>query len=222
MKKIEKLELIKYRLKYNDTELKKKIKILAFVCVIVILIPLLYFLKPLTNLRNLLILKSEQYIAQGNKKYYIVKNNGNNNTNNNEISLVDASKIPISGTITSGYGMRSYPYSGMHTGIDISGIHHDDVRSIKDGTVTFAGSQNGYGYCVEIKHNEYYSFYAHLSEIKVNVGDNVVKGQVIAIEGGDPYSDPNPGYSTGHHLHFEIRTASGYGNDINPRDYIWQ
>ena len=80
----------------------------------------------------------------------------------------------------------------MHTGIDISGIHHDYVRSIEEGTVTFAGSQNGYGNCIEIKHTNYYSFYAHLSQIKVNVGNNVSKGSVIGIEGGDPSSDPNP------------------------------
>lgn len=224
MKLNTKFELIKYRLKYNDVELKRKIKIINIFIFIIIISLLIYFFRPLTNLRSLLILKSERYIAQGNKKYYIVKDKTNIETNktNNNVSLVDASHIPIAGTITSGYGMRSYPYSGMHTGIDISGVHHDNVRSIKDGTVTFAGSQNGYGYCIEIKHDSYYSFYAHLSQIKVNVGDKVVKGQVIGIEGGDPNSDPNPGYSTGHHLHFEIRTASGYGNDINPRNYLWK
>lgn len=221
MKIKEKFELLKYRLKYNDVELKRKIKVLTIFFVILISIPLLYFFKPFTNLRNLLILKSERYISQGNKKYYIVNDKTNTDTNNN-ISLVDASLIPISGTITSGYGMRSYPYYGKHTGIDISGIHHDNVRSIKDGTVTFAGSQTGYGYCIEIRHDNFYSFYAHLSQIKVNVGDNVVKGQVIGIEGGDPYSDPNPGYSTGHHLHFEIRRASGYGNDVDPTSYLWK
>ena len=56
----------------------------------------------------------------------------------------------------------------------------------------------------------------------VNIGDSVSKGDIIAIEGGDPRSDPNPGYSTGHHLHFEIRTNSGYGNSINPFPYLWR
>lgn len=44
--------------------------------------------------------------------------------------------------------------------------------------------------------------------------------KVIWKEVGDPSSHPNPGSSTGHHLHFEIRNASGYGNDVNPNDYI--
>ena len=65
-----------------------------------------------------------------------------------------------------------------------------------------------------------YSFYAHLSEIRVKVGDKVTQGQVIALEGGDPSTDPNPGDSTGHHLHFEIRTKSGYGNDVDPTQFI--
>ena len=64
-----------------------------------------------------------------------------------------------------------------------------------------------------------YSFYAHLSEINVQEGQTVSQGQVIGLEGGD-ISDSNPGYSTGHHLHFEIRSDSGYGNDIDPNNYI--
>ena len=51
------------------------------------------------------------------------------------------------------------------------------------------------------------------------MGQEVVQGEIIGLEGG-AQSDDNPGSSTGHHLHFEIRTQSGYGNDVNPRDYI--
>ena len=90
--------------------------------------------------------------------------------------------------------------------------------------MTFAGVQNGFGNCIEIKHivngETIYSFYAHLSKINVKSGDKVKQGEVIGLEGGDPESDPNPGNSTGHHLHFEIRKASGYGNDVDPTKYI--
>ena len=65
-----------------------------------------------------------------------------------------------------------------------------------------------------------YSFYAHLSEIRVEAGQTVTQGQVIGLEGGDPEVDSNPGSSTGHHLHFEMRNASGYGNDVDPNNYI--
>ena len=130
-------------------------------------------------------------------------------------------------TITSEYGTRTHPVTGevkKHTGIDLGGTHHTEIFAVADGEVTFSGVQNGFGNCVEIKHvvngETIYSFYAHLSKIDVQVGEKVTQGQVIGLEGGDPDSDPNPGYSTGHHLHFEIRNASGYGNDIDPTKYI--
>ena len=153
--------------------------------------------------------------------------------------------VPIDGTITSNYGMRIHPVTGIlskHTGIDISGKHRDNVIAIYDGVVTIAEIQKGFGNCVEIKHeivtyrtvtdedgNErtvkhvetFYSFYAHLSRIDVVEGMRVMQGNVIGIEGGDPKKDPNAGTSTGHHLHFEIRTKSGYGNDVNPKSYIF-
>ena len=137
--------------------------------------------------------------------------------------------LPISCnyTITSNYGTRTDPITGIvdkHTGIDISGIHHTEILAVSDGEVTFAGVQNGFGNCIEIKHvvngETIYSFYAHLSKINVKSGDKVKQGEVIGLEGGDPESDPNPGNSTGHHLHFEIRKASGYGNDVDPTNYI--
>ena len=130
-------------------------------------------------------------------------------------------------SITSEYGYRVHPTTGeykKHTGIDLAGTWHTEILAVADGEVTFAGVQNGFGNCVEIKHvvngEIVYSFYAHLSRIDVKAGDIVKQGEVIGLEGGDPESDPNPGSSTGHHLHFEIRSASGYGNDVDPNDYI--
>ena len=135
--------------------------------------------------------------------------------------------ITCSYTITSNYGTRKHPTTGIvkkHTGIDIAGTHHTEILAVADGEVTFAGVQNGFGNCIEIKHivngETIYSFYAHLSKINVKSGDKVKQGEVIGLEGGDPESDPNPGNSTGHHLHFEIRKASGYGNDVDPTNYI--
>ena len=152
--------------------------------------------------------------------------------------------LPLNGTITSDYGMRVHPITGLyskHTGIDISGKHRDNVIAIYDGVVTIAEVQRGFGNSVEIKHEiityetvtdkagnkktikhteVFYSFYAHLSRIDVVEGMKVRQGNVIGIEGGDPKKDPNAGSSTGHHLHFEIRKKSGYGNDVNPKPYI--
>ena len=113
-----------------------------------------------------------------------------------------------------------------HTGIDLCGIHRDNVLAVENGVVTFAGVQNGFGNCIELKHiveeQEIYTFYAHLSAIGVVQGQEVEQGYIIGKEGGDPYTDQNAGNSTGHHLHFEVRLKSGYGNDINPKDYIYK
>lgn len=186
------IKLILYNLKYNEYIIKNKRRILISIILILVFVPTLIFFKPFTSLKNYMETKSQNYIqGQKNNKFSFFKNKKNNN-NNNTNSYVNVKNIPIAGTITSGYGMRSTPYAGMHTGIDISGVHHDNVRSIENGVVTFVGSQNGYGYCIEIKHDTYYSFYAHLSQILVNVGDVIAKGDIIAIEGGDPNSDPNP------------------------------
>lgn len=199
------LYLLKYRIKHNDATIKNRIKIIKFLILAIIFVPTFILINPL------------------NKFKYMLENNDVEILPYANIDNIGNVVLPISGTITSNYGYRTDPISGAyskHTGIDISGIHHDYVRSISNGVVTFAGSQSGYGYCIEIKHSNYYSFYAHLSKITVRTGDTINKADIIGIEGGDPYLDPNPGYSTGHHLHFEIRTTSGYGNDINPINYI--
>ncbi len=128
--------------------------------------------------------------------------------------------------ITSPYGMRVHPTTGekkKHTGIDLVGPHHGEIIAIADGEVVFSGVNTAFGNCIEIKHTykgkTIYSFYAHLSRRDVKVGYKVVQGQVIGLEGGAS-TDENHGWSTGHHLHFEIRKASGYGNDVNPNDYF--
>ena len=63
---------------------------------------------------------------------------------------------------------------------------------------------------------------AHVMEAEdPEFSQKVNKGDVIGIEGGDPAEDPNPGTSTGHHLHIEIRTQSGSNTyAVNPRNYI--
>ena len=129
--------------------------------------------------------------------------------------------------ITSDYGLRIDPITKeekKHTGIDISGTHHEEVKAVAEGEITYAGVKEGFGNCVEIKHiidgEIIYSFYAHLSRIDVLLGEKVKQGDSIGLEGGEPGVDENIGNSTGHHLHFEIRNASGYGNDVDPKDYI--
>lgn len=138
--------------------------------------------------------------------------------------------IPVqNATVTSEFGPRVHPVTGkksFHTGIDLAGVWHSNIISIEKGTVVFAGVQRGYGNCVEVKHstkneNIYYSFYAHLARIDVVEGQEIQQGTVIGTQGGDHKRDPNPGYSTGSHLHFEIRKSLS-GDFVNPRQYLFE
>lgn len=101
-------------------------------------------------------------------------------------------------------------YSG-HTGIDIGGAVGTAIYAYQSGTVTFAGWGNGYGLYVKIAHgNGTTTYYAHCSELFVTAGQQVSEGQMIAKIG-------MTGYTTGPHLHFEIRFN---GVPVNPYPYI--
>ena len=114
--------------------------------------------------------------------------------------------------VSSEFGIRGNPFSGagyeMHSGIDFVGDVGDIVAATGNGTVTLAGPNGGYGNTVTIDHSYgYETLYAHMSEVKVNVGDTVKRGQIIGYVG-------STGRSTGPHLHYEL-----YKDDeaINPR-----
>lgn len=80
-----------------------------------------------------------------------------------------------------------------HTGIDIANENKENIICVYSGVVVFAGSQNGYGNCIEIKHTdnsgkEFYTFYAHMNRLDVDKNQEVVQGQILGIEGGKPRS----------------------------------
>ena len=112
---------------------------------------------------------------------------------------------PLAGgyTLTSNYGYR---WGRLHAGIDLGTPTGNDVLAADGGIVIRAGYFGGYGYCVDIDHqNGDMTRYGHLSSILVQVGDEVYEGQHIAESG-------NTGASTGPHLHFEIHT-NGQSHD---------
>jgi murein DD-endopeptidase MepM/ murein hydrolase activator NlpD len=117
---------------------------------------------------------------------------------------------PLKGKITSGFGVRSDPFSGekkFHNGIDISAELNTPVKSVADGTIIFSGWKDEYGNLVVVKHsNGYVSVYGHNSTIKVHDGDTVKKGQIISLSG-------MTGAVTGAHLHFELQK---YQTPLNP------
>jgi murein DD-endopeptidase MepM/ murein hydrolase activator NlpD len=104
--------------------------------------------------------------------------------------------------ITSGFGMRLHPLQRnwrQHRGVDYAAPVGTPVRAVGDGVVEFAGSQNGYGNTIEVRHSSGRStLYAHLSKIDVRRGQRVEQGQRIGAVG-------MTGWTTGPHLHFEFR-----------------
>jgi murein DD-endopeptidase MepM/ murein hydrolase activator NlpD len=104
--------------------------------------------------------------------------------------------------VTSGFAMRMHPIlqrMRAHLGVDYAAPTGTAVRVIGDGTVDFAGWQNGYGNVVQVRHDkDRVTLYAHLSRIDVREGQKVEQGQHIGAVGAT-------GWATGPHLHFEFR-----------------
>jgi murein DD-endopeptidase MepM/ murein hydrolase activator NlpD len=119
-----------------------------------------------------------------------------------------------SGWISSYFGKRTDPFTGKpanHTGIDFAGKAGADVVAVADGVVTWSSKRYGYGLLVEINHgNGYATRYAHNSENLVAVGDEVKKGQTVALMG-------DTGRATGPNLHFEVVQN---GRRVNPVNFI--
>lgn len=125
---------------------------------------------------------------------------------------------PIQGRISSNFGSRFHPIHKRritHTGLDIAGPNGGAIHAADGGQVIFAGWKGGYGKAIMINHGNrngknLVTLYGHLSQISVSNGQNVSKGQVIGREG-------STGYSTGPHLHFEVRVN---GAPVNPTSYL--
>ncbi|MEP7294795.1 MAG: M23 family metallopeptidase [Burkholderiales bacterium] len=104
--------------------------------------------------------------------------------------------------VTSGFAMRMHPILNswkQHKGVDYGAPTGTAIRAVGDGTVEFAGWQNGYGNVVEVKHSAQRStVYAHMSRINVKRGMHVEQGQNIGAVG-------MTGWATGPHLHFEVK-----------------
>jgi murein DD-endopeptidase MepM/ murein hydrolase activator NlpD len=110
--------------------------------------------------------------------------------------------LPVAGRPTSGYGLRSDPVHGTminHPGFDLAAKTGTEVAAAARGTVVHAGPAGTYGNLVTLRHDHgFETRYAHLSAVEVQVGDVVEAGQDLGKVG-------TTGYSTGPHLHFEVR-----------------
>ncbi len=118
-----------------------------------------------------------------------------------------AYKYISSGFTTGRRYIQAFDISTGHRAIDYAAAAGTPIRAVGDGTVVFAGWDNGYGRKVSIRHNETYTTnYAHMSKFAVSYGQKVKQGQTIGYVG-------STGLSTGPHLHYEMVK---FGTKINP------
>ena len=126
-------------------------------------------------------------------------------------------------TMSSGYGYRRDPIYGttkFHAGLDFAAQMGTPVFATADGVVTDAGRRGGYGNCIDISHGyNYTTRYGHLSQILVEPGKQVKRGELIGKVG-------STGKSTGPHLHYEVRfkdepqnPVNYYFMDLSPEEY---
>lgn len=121
---------------------------------------------------------------------------------------------PVTGTITSYFGPRPDPFTGVwrnHSGMDIAVPTGTPIKAAEDGVVIHSGWIDGYGYTIIIDHGGgLATLYAHASKLIATAGQHVSRGETVALVG-------STGYSTGPHLHFEVRLN---GTRVEPLDYL--
>jgi murein DD-endopeptidase MepM/ murein hydrolase activator NlpD len=121
---------------------------------------------------------------------------------------------PVRGWVTSPFGNRTSPFSGIlkfHEGMDIAAQTGTPVVAPADGVVIKAGFSTGYGNMVEISHGYgLKTIFGHNSRLNVKAGQRVKRGDVISYVG-------DTGSSTGPHLHYEVRSN---GLPVNPVKYM--
>ncbi len=123
--------------------------------------------------------------------------------------------MPLENTVMgSPFGPRVHPIFGdarLHAGIDMSGNAGDPILASAEGIVVLAEPTSGYGNVVVVDHgNTIATLYAHMTADAVNVGQRVAEGELLGFVG-------STGFSTGPHLHFEVRLA---GTPVDPMLYL--
>lgn len=162
--------------------------------------------------------KSEKELAKQSEQLskFITKTT-NKSSSKTLIKTSGAFLRPVSGPVTSPFGSRMHPIFKRrinHTGVDLGMPMGSRVKAANSGKVIYTGWYGGYGKVVIIDHGRVNgvpvtTLYAHLSSYSVSTGASVYKGQIIANVG-------STGYSTGPHLHFEVREN---GRPVNPSKY---
>jgi murein DD-endopeptidase MepM/ murein hydrolase activator NlpD len=122
--------------------------------------------------------------------------------------------LPVRGRLSSRFGMRYHPIlrrRKMHTGDDLAAPYGASFRAARGGRVVYSGWKAAYGNTVIVDNGDGTStLYGHASRLKVRPGQMVRAGQTIGNVG-------STGWSTGSHLHFEVRKN---GKPVNPSGYL--
>jgi len=139
-------------------------------------------------------------------------------TRNSGVNVSGGFILPVHGRISSPFGWRTHPIFKSkiyHTGIDYAVPMGTPIKASNSGKVIYSGWYGGYGKVVILDHGSCTgapttTLYAHMSRQNVAVGDNVKRGDIIGFAG-------STGYSTGPHVHFEVRIK---GKPQNPNNYL--
>lgn len=136
------------------------------------------------------------------------------NSSGKVLGTINTYPLPGYYEVSSPFGWRIHPVTGqksLHTGIDLPAPAGTAILAAGSGKVIMAGWYGAYGNAVIIDHGGgYTTLYGHQSRLGVSVGDEVKAGQVIGYVG-------TTGWSTGNHLHFEVRVN---GNPTDPRQFF--
>ncbi len=199
--------------KSHNTKLKKTAYQLGIVLIILLVLMLIKYTKNQIGINLNKKIQSVFYAdftekAQNvfNNTYPLINNyinksptSGGTPSETNEDFIIEY--FPVNGEITSKFGTRIHPVTNKpeeHTGVDIAVAEGTEVKAVYDGTVEDVTEDETLGIVIVINHdNGFKTKYGHLSEIKVNKGDKITKGSIIALSG-------STGVSTGPHLHFEV------------------
>jgi murein DD-endopeptidase MepM/ murein hydrolase activator NlpD len=123
--------------------------------------------------------------------------------------------FPVDGRISRGFGLKNDPFTGdvrHHRGVDIAAPYGTAVKAPAAGWVIFSGWEGGFGKTVILRHKKgFETYYGHLSAISVKAGQKVEAGTLLGRVG-------STGYSTGPHLHYEVRQ---YSRPLNPHRFLF-
>jgi murein DD-endopeptidase MepM/ murein hydrolase activator NlpD len=152
--------------------------------------------------------QENQILAESRALTGVISGSGSTGSGSGSLSW------PVSGSVTSPFGWRVHPilgYKKFHTGIDIGVGYGTPIHASAAGTVTYSTWMGGYGNVIIVDHGDGLStLYAHQSSLAVGSGARVARGQTVGYVG-------STGFSTGAHLHFEVRVN---GNPVDPMGYL--